>query len=274
MATLDKNIHPAKYYRDYLSNNIRPDGRKFMSFRPAIINVGTVSTAEGSAVIRIGKTAVVCGIKAELATPTATEPDRGFIVANVDLPPLCSSKFRPGPPSDEAQVYTGFVDDLINKSNMINTQQLCIAHDKLAWVLYCDFICLDHDGAILDACVIALSAALRTVTLPEVIYNTENGEITVNEDNRSHLAINSVPVATTFCSFDGMYIMADPNAEEEYYGTGTFTVVTQNNKLTCLHKPGGSPLTADELKECISKAKERTKHLIQLIDTAIMSPER
>lgn len=35
-----------------------------MSFRPVVVNVGTVSTAEGSAVIRIGKTAVVCGIKA------------------------------------------------------------------------------------------------------------------------------------------------------------------------------------------------------------------
>lgn len=37
---------------------------------------------------------------------------------------------------------------------------------------------------------------------------------------------------------------------------------------------GGSPLTAEEFKQCILKAKERTKQLIQLIDTTIMSPER
>ncbi|KAI2569162.1 exosome component 8, partial [Homo sapiens] len=29
------------------------------------------------------------------------------------------------------------------------------------WVLYCDLICLDYDGNILDACTFALLAALK-----------------------------------------------------------------------------------------------------------------
>ena len=36
-------------------------------------------------------------------------------VPNVDLPPLCSSRFRPGPPSEQAQVLSQFVADIISK---------------------------------------------------------------------------------------------------------------------------------------------------------------
>ena len=32
---------------------------------------------------------------------------------------------------------------------------------QLVWVLYCDLMCLDHDGSLYDACVIALIAALK-----------------------------------------------------------------------------------------------------------------
>lgn len=34
------------------------------------------------------------------------------------------------------------------------------------WVLYCDLICLDYDGNLLDACVTALIAALRICKCP------------------------------------------------------------------------------------------------------------
>lgn len=57
--------------------------------------------------------------------------------------------------------------------------------------------------------------------------------------------------------------MADPNAEEECYGTGTFTVVTQNDKLTCLHKPG--KIWYQYLKKCLFEI------LISLIKNIINS---
>ena len=37
------------------------------------------------------------------------------LVPNVDLPPLCSSRFRPGPPGEQAQVLSQFVADVISK---------------------------------------------------------------------------------------------------------------------------------------------------------------
>ena len=43
---------------------MRPDGRSLQKFRPVSVNVGSIKTAEGSAVVKIGNTVVVCGIKA------------------------------------------------------------------------------------------------------------------------------------------------------------------------------------------------------------------
>ncbi|CAH2000596.1 unnamed protein product [Acanthoscelides obtectus] len=162
MAEQYKSLHPVKYYRDYLSHNIRPDGRVFDTFRPVILNTGSIDTADGSALSKLGQTTVVCGIKAELCKPKAESPNKGFVVPNLDLPPLCSPKFRPGPPSDQAQVLSQLINDIIENSQCIDLTDLCIFPDKLAWCLYIDFICLDFDGSVVDACIIALVGALKT----------------------------------------------------------------------------------------------------------------
>lgn len=98
----------------------------------------------------------------ELAAPKVESPDCGFVIPNVGLSPLCSPKFRPGPPSVQAQVITKLIDDILTNSQVIDLHDLCICKDKLAWVLYCDLECIDCDGSLIDACVGALMAALTT----------------------------------------------------------------------------------------------------------------
>jgi exosome complex component RRP43 len=77
----------------------------------------------------MGDTTMVCGIKAEIAEPDSARPNEGFIsmstsayqsidqadvlVPNIDLPALCSPRFKPGPPVEEAQVYSNQLYDLL-----------------------------------------------------------------------------------------------------------------------------------------------------------------
>lgn len=82
----------------------------------------------------MGDTTMVCGIKAEIAEPSSAAPTHGYIgvylayrlekpyrygmqliatVPNIDLPALASSRFKPGPPGDEAQVYSNCLNDVI-----------------------------------------------------------------------------------------------------------------------------------------------------------------
>ena len=39
-----------------------------------------------------------------------------FLVPNIDLPAICSPRFKPGPPSDEAQTLSNWLNDMIVSS--------------------------------------------------------------------------------------------------------------------------------------------------------------
>lgn len=41
--------------------------------------LGSISTAEGSSLARVGDTTVVCGVKAEITEPELSTPNDGFI---------------------------------------------------------------------------------------------------------------------------------------------------------------------------------------------------
>ena len=41
--------------------------------------LGSVSTADGSSLVRLGDTTVVCGVKAEIAEPDLDAPEDGFL---------------------------------------------------------------------------------------------------------------------------------------------------------------------------------------------------
>nr|XP_039258165.1 exosome complex component RRP43-like [Styela clava] len=160
---------PLEHYKEVLKNDVRPDGRDLGKFRKMTINVESISTADGSALVQMGNTMVVCGVKGELTKPPASKPDCGIIVPNVDLPPMCAAHFKPGPPSEQAQVASQLLNDIIKTCDVINLDELCIFKDKLVWVLYCDVVCVSYDGNLNDACIMALVAALENTTLPKII---------------------------------------------------------------------------------------------------------
>lgn len=165
-----------------------------------------------------------------------------------------------------------FIADVIENSQIIQKEDLCISPGKLAWVLYCDLICLDYDGNILDACTFALLAALKNVQLPEVTINEETALAEVNLKKKSYLNIRTHPVATSFAVFDDTLLIVDPTGEEEHLATGTLTIVMdEEGKLCCLHKPGGSGLTGAKLQDCMSRAVTRHKEVKKLMDEVIKS---
>jgi len=101
-----RRVDAHELYVKFVSQQVRPDGRGLLKGRRVTVTPHTIATANGSSVVRLGATNVVCGIKAEVAVPLVATPTEGYVVPNVDLSPLCSSKYRPGPPSDAAQVLS------------------------------------------------------------------------------------------------------------------------------------------------------------------------
>ncbi|XP_013388851.1 exosome complex component RRP43 isoform X1 [Lingula anatina] len=275
MAADFKTAQPVEYYRKFVEKDVRPDGRELGEIRPTMINIGSISTAEGSALVKLGNTTVLCGVKAEVTNPKSEEPDKGIIVPNVDLPALCSPRFRPGPPSEQAQVVSQFMVEVIQNSGCIDPKDLCIKAGKHVWVLYCDLVCLDYDGNVTDACVLALMAALKNVSLPKVTLNEESGNLETHMQEKWGLNILCQPVATTFAIFDDCIVFADPTDEEENLATGKVTIVTtEEDKICFVHKPGGSPLSDDKLQNCLQRSFIRAREARNLVETTLVNVDR
>ncbi|KAI0355465.1 ribosomal protein S5 domain 2-like protein [Trametes cingulata] len=253
-----QRLHPRTYLERFLAENIRPDGRDFDEWRDVSLNVGSISTADGSALVRLGSTTVVCGVKAEIAEPELDRPQEGFLVPNLDLPAICSPKFKPGPPTDEAQVLSDRLNEVLVSSGVVSTSSLCIEPGKAAWVLYVDATCINYDGNAFDATLLAMVAALKNTTLPKATYNEETKRTICSRKVREPLQIGRLPTSFSFGIFDGTHLLADPTSfEEPLLDTTISVVIDESGGLTSVMQLGLGVVGADDvLNKCIDAAKE------------------
>jgi exosome complex RNA-binding protein Rrp42 (RNase PH superfamily) len=65
--------------------------------------------------------------------------------------------------------------------------------------------------------------------------------------------------------------LTDPTNEEESLSSGVMTIVVQGDELCSVHKPGGSPVAASQLQDCISGAMKRAEYINKLVTAALES---
>ncbi|EPQ27270.1 uncharacterized protein PFL1_05193 [Pseudozyma flocculosa PF-1] len=214
-ATTFKRLHPSAYLRRFLDAGVREDARHLDHFRPATISLGPVSTAHGSAFVKLQNTVCIAAVKAEVATPLLSRPDQGFLVPNVELPALSSTRFKPGPPGDEAQVLTDRLLTFLNSSSTLDRTHLVIQPGAAVWCLYLDITFISYDGNALDAAVLASMAALRHTSLPNAVFHPETSETRHHPDGGSaKLRLNNLPLCASFGVFEAAQLLADPSAFE------------------------------------------------------------
>lgn len=143
---------------------------------------------------------VVCGIKAEVAVPEPTKPTQGYFTPNVELGPLCSAQFKPGAPSETAQVLSQQLDTL--SLSIVDREDLCIEPGQAVWALYADVLCLNYDGGALDACQLAITAALRDLRLGKAIFNEEEGAVRADAQDKQKLVTKAQVYTSTFGILD------------------------------------------------------------------------
>lgn len=266
---INKATQPYEYYLKFIKQNCRPDNRKLSDIRPCNISFNCINTVNGSSLVKLGATNVVCGISAKLCRPKEEKPNKGFVICNVELPALCSSKnFKTSASHQTAfsassatiehsqAMLTQLMQDIITDSKCINEQELCIKEGKLAWVLYIDMICLNNDGNVQDACCLAMISALKTLKLYEVSYDEgENRPIIAKPLNLIPIKLYSEPICTTLFALDENILVSDPNKQEEDFMRTFIIICTINEKQICLiRKLGGFSLNSAQLNMCIERA--------------------
>ncbi|TEB32278.1 ribosomal protein S5 domain 2-like protein [Coprinellus micaceus] len=269
-ASIFQRLHPRAYLERFLAEGFRPDGRTLEGWRDVSVNTGSISTADGSALVRLGNTTVVCGVKAEIAEPELDAGNRGFLVPNLDLPAMCSPRFKPGPPADDAQVLSDRLNEALIASNILPLESLCIQPNKSVWVLYVDATCINYDGNAFDATLLAMVAALKNTRLPKTTYDElTKRTICSRKAERIPLDIKRTPVSASFGIFDSNRILSDPTAFEEPLLDTTLTVLLDNStrELISVSQFGLGSASTDALGSCIQAAKKRwgeSKDRIQL----------
>lgn len=78
-----QRLYPDQYLAQFVTRGLRPDGRPLALARPTSIGLGVVSTADASALVKLGSTSVLAGVKAEVMPAPADTPDRGRLTLQV-----------------------------------------------------------------------------------------------------------------------------------------------------------------------------------------------
>jgi exosome complex component RRP42 len=242
--------------KDYLYNLVlkgeRADGRRFDEYREISIEKNVISKAEGSALVKLGSSQVMVGVKMQPGEPFPDSPNRGVIITNAELVPLASPTFEPGPPNEVGIELARLVDRGVRESKAVDLDKLCIVPGKQVWVIFIDVHILDDCGNIMDASSLGAIAALLTTRVPASRFG-------LGEDYS--LPVNDLPIATTAIEF-GDVLMFDPDVDEESIANTKLTVISTADGSICgMQKSGPGMLTPEQAYRIVDIACQKAREI-------------
>ncbi|HDJ25848.1 MAG TPA: exosome complex protein Rrp42 [Candidatus Bathyarchaeota archaeon] len=243
-----------------ISEGRRIDGRGKLDYRDVRVERGIIGTAEGSAMVCLGQTEVVVGVKVGLNVPYPDTPDEGILTVSAELVPLASPTFEPGPPDERAIELARVVDRGIRSSKAIPLKELCIEPGKRAYILFVDIYILNHDGNLVDASALAALAALMDTKLLGYRLKAD-GRAVLDSSIWKPLKVQNYPVAVTIANIGGELVV-DPCLDEELAMDAKITItVDKDGKVCAIQKSGPGSFTPDQIMEAIDIAGEKAEEL-------------
>jgi exosome complex component RRP42 len=247
---------------DLIAKGRRIDERELTGYRTIKIETGLVQKANGSALVHLGKTKVLTGIKVELGQPFPDTPNQGVLTVNTELVPMASPLFEPGPPSEGAIEIARVVDRGLRESKAIPLEKLCVEPGKKVIIVFVDVYVLDHDGNLIDASAISALAALLTSKVKP--FELKDGEVHM-KDELVPLEIVNEPVAVTTAKIEENMIL-DPCLDEEVVMTSRLTVTTGRDGNICAMQKGGlGSFNDQEIRQAVKTAIEKGREIRELI---------
>ncbi len=240
------------YIQKLLSQGSRIDGRGQYEFRKIEIIKNFIPRADGSALVRLGNTQVLVGVKIETGEPFPDTPNTGVLSTNAELVPLASPTFEAGPPGEEAIELARVVDRGIRESKAIDLEKLVIKEGELVWIVFVDIHVLDYDGNLFDASALGSIVALKNSIVPAQRFG---------QGENFPLPVRHYPATTTFVKI-GDRIVLDPNLDEENIAHSRITITTnEEGKINAIQKGLEGTFTREEILETIKMSIESGKYL-------------
>lgn len=221
---------------ELLASGKRLDGRSVIDTRSMKIETDVIKKANGSALVTLGNTQVIAGIKVQVDEPFPELPDKGLLICSAEVLPLASAYAEPGPPDEDAIELARVVDRGIRESEMIDLKKLVLIEGQKVYAVFADVSVLNVDGNLFDATSYAVVSALLTAKLPKL--EVQDGKI-VDTGELMKVPINTVPVSVTVAKI-GDTIIVDPTSEEEACMDARVTMTTDTEGRVCAVQKGGT----------------------------------
>ncbi len=249
------------YASNLLLSGKRIDNRKLDEFREIEIKQGIIDKAEGSAMVKLGKTKILAGVKIGLGTPFPDTPNEGMLIVNAEFTPLASPDFESGPPGEDATELARVVDRGIRESKCIDLKKLCKTPREMVLCVFVDIHIINHDGNLIDCAFLASLAALMDTKIPKI-----KDDRIVRGKFEKDLPVLYKPIEVTVCKVDDKFVL-DPMFKEEAVIESKLTVcVRDDEKICALQKQGSKELTMDDIKKMIEIAIDKSKELRKLFE--------
>eukprot|EP00047_Mylnosiga_fluctuans_P006004 m.244172 g.244172 ORF g.244172 m.244172 type:complete len:285 (+) comp14401_c0_seq1:87-941(+) len=254
--------------------NMRADARARSDYRAFAVELGPVSSANGSSRLHLDGTDVLVAIKAEIAQVDPALPGLGRVNFSVE----CSSSASPAFERRGGDQLAAEISQTLRRlcsPRSLNLEKLHIV-EQTAWLLAVDVLVLECAGGnLIDAIAMAVKAALSVTRVPEVEI-TGNGETIpfdfelVDDPHKFRsLDVTRFPTVVTLTRI-GRHHVIDASADEEQCGTGrTVVAVTEKGDIAFAHKGGAGALHVSELADVLQQARGCAGELRAALDRAI-----
>lgn len=219
---------------ELLAKATRLDGRRLDQVRKLEIQTGVIEKANGSALVNLGNTQVIAGVKIDKGAPFPDTPDKGLLICGAEVLPLAAANLEAGPPDEGAIELARVVDRGVRESEMIDMSTLVIKEGKWVYAVFADVNVLNVDGNLFDATSYAVVSALLTAKMPKFVMD---GDSVKNTGEMSPLPVEKIPVSLTMASI-GNTLVADPTSEEEAVMDARITLTTDGQGHICAGQKG------------------------------------
>jgi ribonuclease PH len=247
-------LHP-RPGRDYLEksekeNMMRPSGRKLNEMRPVSIEIGVMKHAEGSCLIKMGETHVLCSATIEdKAPPFLKNTGLGWVTAEYGmLPRATNSRTRREAAAGKQSGRTQEIQRLIGRALRAGVDRSALGERQI--VIDCDVI--QADGGTRCASITGGWVALRLA----VNKLLKTGAI-VSDPIIDHVAAISCGI------YAGQSVMDLDYAEDSTAGTdGNFILTGRGRMIEVQMSAEGATFSRQEMTELLDLAEQGTVELM------------
>uniref|UniRef100_A0A0N4ZX04 Exosome complex component RRP46 n=1 Tax=Parastrongyloides trichosuri TaxID=131310 RepID=A0A0N4ZX04_PARTI len=262
-----KAIYPKKYYDDFLSSGVFPNGREISKFEDNEISLEKKDKENYS------KTAVVVNSSSYVIGTQEISVRR-----NVENPPCFSVEITKTSEKKQREHEYSFAENVLTflcgHGLLYSFDQLLSSDKVLQFVINSKIKYSGNPSEMLQMCLAALVSSLATISLPSLYlqqFAKDDIKISTNDvkfetELCKKFVLNDYPVATSLSLYetedqnkDSIMIYSTPPSIKEFCSTGIISVVGNKNNIMYLSGGGSEPFDMDKMKKFIHDSFEYQK---------------